>query len=73
MCNLRNDVTTVADFLNVLKALYPQSKVTCETGNILPFPADLDDSGLRGILGSVPHIPLEDGIRQDFELYSRPA
>lgn len=69
VCNLRNDVTTVGDFLHSLKTLYPQSQVTCETGNVLPFPADLDDSGLRQILGEVPHTPLEEGIRQDFELY----
>ncbi len=70
VCNIRNDVTTVGDFMTVLKGLYPQSQVTCETGNVLPFPDDLDDSGLRGILGDVPHTSLEDGIRQDFELYS---
>ncbi len=71
VCNLRNDVTTVGHFMNVLKGLYPESQVTCETGNILPFPADLDDSGLRGILDEVPHTPLQYCIRQDFELYSK--
>lgn len=30
----------------------------------LPFPADLDDSGLRGILGTVPHTPLAQACEQ---------
>ena len=70
ICNLRNDVISVSDFMTQLKGMYPQAQITCETGNNLPYPADLDDSGLRSILGSVPHIPLEDGIRQDFETFS---
>ncbi len=70
VCNLRNDVISVSEFITKLMELYPQARITCETGSSLPLPADLDDSGVRSILGSVPHIPLTEGIRQDFEKYS---
>ncbi|MCB9150671.1 MAG: NAD(P)-dependent oxidoreductase [Caldilineaceae bacterium] len=65
-CNLRNDVVQVADFVAKLKAMYPQSQVTFEKNAPLPFPADLDDSGLRAILGQIPHTPLETAIQQDY-------
>ena len=69
VCNLRNDVITVADIVETLGQMYPQSEITIETGNNLPFPADLDDSGLRSILGAVPHTRLETCIQQDVEQY----
>jgi UDP-glucuronate 4-epimerase len=69
-CNLRNDVLDVADFVAALQEAYPNAQVTYEAGNLLPFPADLDDSGLRAILGgSVPHTPLHDAIRQTGERF----
>lgn len=71
VCNLRNDVTDVQTFVSKLYGLYPQAEVSCEEDNVLPFPADLDDSGLRSILGDIPHTPLEDAIQQDFEQFSR--
>lgn len=70
VCNLRNDVVDVQTFVSVLHKLYPQSQVSCEEDNVLPFPADLDDSGLRSILGDVPHTPMEIAIQQDFEQFS---
>ena len=67
--NLRNDVIEVAEFVAVLKQLYPESKVTFEKNNALPFPSDFDDSGLKGLLGSVPHTPLKQAIQADVELF----
>ena len=69
-CNLRNDVVTVEQFIATLTSLYPQAKVSCDD-NPLPFPADLDDSGLRGILGTVPHIPLETAIKNDMDRFTQ--
>lgn len=62
-CNLRNDVVDVADFVSALQEEFPSAQVTYEAGNLLPFPADLDDSGLRSILGTIPHTPLRAAIR----------
>lgn len=70
VCNLRNDVIDVTEFVDRLGQMYPQSQITCEAGSNLPFPADLDDSGLRSILGTVAHTQLEQGIRRDFEHFS---
>ncbi len=69
VCNLRNDVTNVASFVETLTRLYPTAQVTREAGQHLPFPADLSDAGLRSILGTVPHTPLDQAIADDFERY----
>lgn len=68
VCNLRNDVLTVADFVAALKAVQPAAQITV-ADNDLPFPADLSDAGLQGLLGTVPHTPLQDAIAADMELY----
>ncbi|WP_029032337.1 NAD-dependent epimerase/dehydratase family protein [Salinarimonas rosea] len=67
--NVRNDVTTVEAFVDLLSELYPHAQITNERGNLLPFPADLDDAGLRRLIGDVPHVPLTEAIRQDVEQY----
>lgn len=64
-CNLRNDVIEVGDFVDKLKTVAPNARITYERNAPLPFPADLDDSGLRSIIGEVPHTPLEDAIVED--------
>ena len=66
--NLRNDVTSIEGFIDVLKQVAPEAAVTCDE-NLLPFPADYDDSNLRGILGTVPHTPLDTAIAEDLALY----
>lgn len=66
--NLRNDVTDIEGFIEVLQQVEPAAKVTCEE-NLLPFAADYDDKTLRGILGTVPHTPLATAIAEDLTLY----
>ena len=66
--NLRNDVTDIEGFIDVLKQVEPSADVTCEK-NLLPFPADYDDSNLRGLLGTVPHTSLDQAIAEDLALY----
>lgn len=61
-CNLRNDVVTVQEFVAALQVRFPNAEITYPDGNLLPFPEDLDDSGLRRIIGSIPHTPLTAGI-----------
>lgn len=69
VCNLRQDVVDVTDFVRLLQAEAPEAHITQETNRPLPFPADLDDNGLRRILGSVPHTPLLAAIRQNLDLF----
>jgi nucleoside-diphosphate-sugar epimerase len=64
VCNLRNDVVAVADFVAVLKAAAPSAEITYQADNNLPFPADLEDSGLRAILGDVPHTGLATAVKE---------
>jgi len=66
MCNLRNDITEVADFVQLLQAEAPDAQVTYAANKPLPFPADLDDGGLRTILGDIPWTPIADAIHNDF-------
>jgi UDP-glucuronate 4-epimerase len=68
-CNLRNDIVDVAEFVALVKARYPSAELTYNADNLLPFPYDLDDSGLRGILGKVPHKPLGDAIDETVGMF----
>ena len=64
-CNLRNDIVTVADYVAMLQAEAPDAQITCADNNPLPFPWDLDDGGLRQILGGMPWTPIQQAIKQD--------
>ena len=64
VCNVRNDVIDVADFPALLQDQVPDARITCAVDHPLPFPADLDDSGLRRVLGPIPHTPLAEAIRE---------
>jgi nucleoside-diphosphate-sugar epimerase len=69
LCNPRNDVVTVADFMAALQAQVPTAQITCSANNPLPFPADLDDGDLRAILGQTPHTPLAAAIRATLDRF----
>lgn len=70
-CNLRNDVIDVGDFVAAVKARYPNAQLSYNADNLLPFPYDLDDSGLRDILGTVPHKPLEEAIDETVTMFKQ--
>ena len=69
VCNMRNDVIRVEDFVALLSNAVPGAEITYETDADFPFPADLDDTGLRSILGTVPHTPLKTALAKDALLY----
>lgn len=68
-CNLRNDVVTVSDFIEIVQMEVPKSRLTYQADNLLPFPSNLDDSGLQQILGEVPHTPLQTAIQQTLDMF----
>jgi nucleoside-diphosphate-sugar epimerase len=68
-CNLRNDVVDVGGYIELVKARYPNAQLTYQADNLLPFPYDLDDSGLRGILGTVAHTPLAEAIDETVTMF----
>lgn len=63
-CNLRNDVVSVGEFVRILSKEVPGSRISYRADQPLPFPADLDDTVLRGILGGIPHTPLREAVRR---------
>lgn len=70
ICNLRNDVIRVADFVAAVKSIVPGAGITFDEGAEFPFPADLSDAGLRAILGRVPHTPLAEALKMDAEAFA---
>jgi len=68
--NLRNDVIEVAEFVASLKQLFPESEITFEQNNPLPFPSDFDDAAIQRALGSVAHTPLKKAIQSDVDQFS---
>ena len=68
ICNVRNDVIEVADVVRVLDRLAPGHQVTAVEDAPLPVSADLSDAALRGLIGEIPHTPLEKAFAQDIEM-----
>jgi len=62
ICNLRNDVVSVSDFVSVLLQQLPDSNITFDASTKLPFPADLADDNLVRLLGKVPYTPMAAAI-----------
>jgi nucleoside-diphosphate-sugar epimerase len=71
LCNVRNDVIDVNDFLVALRQVIPEAEVDCRSENLLPFPADLADSRLREIIREIPHTPLNDAIQDTADRFRR--
>ncbi len=69
VCNMRNDVIAVSDFVERLTAILPDARITYNADDEFPFPADLGDDGLQEILGDVPHTRMEDAMLQDAAMY----
>ena len=70
VCNMRNDVIPVAEFLAALRDVVPEAEITFEEGAEFPFPADLSDTGLQAILGTVPHTPLTEALAKDASAFA---
>ena len=68
--NLRGEITTVETFADRIKSIVDTAEITVEP-QPLPFPADLSDAGLRGLLGGAPATPIATAIAQDIDLYRR--
>lgn len=69
ICNMRNDIISVSDFVSELQQEVPDAQITYEMSSPLPFPSDLDDSNLKRLLGTVPHTPLKQAIGQSLAQY----
>lgn len=60
--------TTVEQSMELLKKVAPEAKITL-SGDALPFPMALSDQPVRNYLGDYGAMPLEDGIRQTYDVF----
>jgi nucleoside-diphosphate-sugar epimerase len=68
--NLRGAAVSMAEMVAEIELQVPQASGLIGVGRIDPgTSADFDDSGLRGLLGSVPHTSLEAGIAETIRLF----
>ena len=67
--SIRGEVTDMAELARRLNARPGAGTVTV-AGDRLPFPADLDESGLVGLIGEVPSTGLDAGIEATIEHFS---
>lgn len=67
--NLRNDVVEIGEIVRLIGEIVPGAAITFQADAPLPFPADLSDAGLRGMIGEVPHTPLRQAIARDVQMY----
>ena len=68
-CNQRYDVMSVGDFVEILTEMVPGAQITFEPDTPLPVDADMDDSGLRALIGEIQHTPLRTSIEGDIAAY----
>jgi nucleoside-diphosphate-sugar epimerase len=68
--NITGHVCTVEDFIACISEVAPEmsGRIRCE-GDPLPTTADLDESGLRSLLGTVPLTPLAESMRDTIDRY----
>ena len=65
-------VIRVDEFLTVLGKILPLSQTLIKAeGNQLPVSYDIDDSLLQNDLGGFQNTPLEEGIRETVEIFTR--
>lgn len=69
VCHIQGDMIDTAAFVDMVKRHAPGAQITHDTGKPMPLPADLDETNLRTILGKVPHLPLDQAIPRDLEMY----
>ncbi|MEM6826072.1 MAG: NAD(P)-dependent oxidoreductase [Pseudomonadota bacterium] len=67
--NLRGDVMEMADIAALINKTVPGAETTVAADAPLPLPADLDDAGLRGLIGDIPHMPMVSAIEGDVAAY----
>jgi len=61
---MRNTVIEVNEGVKMIRAEIPDAQLTVANNQPLPFPYDLDDSGLRQIIGQIPHTPVSTAVDQ---------
>jgi nucleoside-diphosphate-sugar epimerase len=73
VCNMRNIITDVGEFVETLKGLAPNAQITYETDGVLPFPVDFDCKNLKSIIPDVPFTPLKKAVAKTLDLFRKLA
>lgn len=66
--DLRGTPVTVEAIIEAIRAVVPAARIEA-TGTPLPFPADVDDTPLRALVGEWPTTSLEEGVRASIEAF----
>lgn len=68
--NITGTISTVEEFIARLEAVEPGAagRIRCE-GDLLPVSSEIDEAGLRNMLGTVPLTPLDESIRDTIDRY----
>ena len=70
--NLGGPSAAIHEVVAAIEAACPESAGTIRHEEVaLPFPAHLDDSGLRRLLGDVTYAPLVEGVAASIDLFRR--
>jgi nucleoside-diphosphate-sugar epimerase len=73
VCNMQNTTTNVGEFMQILKDLAPNARISCEKDRNLPFPVDFDCKNLRSIIAPVPLTPLPEAVEKTLDLFRKLA
>lgn len=68
--NLRGQAVEMVEILSEIERQIPFARGLLEPGNVkVDIAANMDDSGLRGLLGHVPATPLSEGIAETVRIF----
>ncbi|MBS1808898.1 MAG: NAD-dependent epimerase/dehydratase family protein [Acidobacteria bacterium] len=63
--NLHGETAAIADIIAEIETEVPAAKGTItQAENIMPIPAELDDSAIIATLGDIPHTSLRQGVQE---------
>jgi UDP-glucuronate 4-epimerase len=70
--NLRGDVVDMPQIIEAIERVEPSMRSQISYVDVpLPFPAEMDDTPLRQVLGAVPHTPLAEGVAETMTVFRR--
>jgi nucleoside-diphosphate-sugar epimerase len=70
-CNLGGAVISVAEFLEEVREAVQDSRIDFDAENVLPFPCELEDTGLRSIIGEYPLTETRQAIEETRVIFRR--
>lgn len=70
--SIRGDVVSIADLIASIERVVPDSDGLLSHLDLnLPIAPDLDDRAIQENVGEIPYTPLDDGIRETWDIFRR--